>query len=168
MFHHTQQSRHHGHLPCLTLSYERDGDSDSVGLRLCSSQKAREVEKTGFWEYAAAAAKSLQLCPTLCDPKDGNPPGSAIPGILQARTLEWAAISLGVYSRLKKRERKKKPLVLNYTLDDSDFITDYKKGHCGKFYYTSGCGKKGQTYQVNEKNELKDLRKTPLLDTVLH
>ena len=41
----------------------------------------------------AAAAKSLQLCPTLCDPINGNPPGSAIPGILQARTLEWVAIS---------------------------------------------------------------------------
>ena len=42
---------------------------------------------------AAAAAKSLQSCPTLCDPIDGSPPGSAIPGILQARTLEWVAIS---------------------------------------------------------------------------
>ena len=42
---------------------------------------------------AAAAAKSLQLCLTLCDPTDGSPPGSAIPGILQARTLEWAAVS---------------------------------------------------------------------------
>ena len=41
----------------------------------------------------AAAAKSLQLCPTLCDPIDGSPPGSAIPGILQARTLEWVTIS---------------------------------------------------------------------------
>ena len=41
----------------------------------------------------AAAAKSLQLCPTLCDPIDGSPPGSAVPGILQARTLEWVAIS---------------------------------------------------------------------------
>ena len=40
-----------------------------------------------------AAAKSLQSCPTLCDPIDGSPPGSAIPGILQARTLEWVAIS---------------------------------------------------------------------------
>ena len=40
-----------------------------------------------------AAAKSPQLCPTLCDPIDGNPPGSPIPGILQARTLEWVAIS---------------------------------------------------------------------------
>ena len=42
---------------------------------------------------AAAAAKSLRLCPTLCDPIDGGPPGSPIPGILQARTLEWVAIS---------------------------------------------------------------------------
>ena len=42
---------------------------------------------------AASAAKSLQSCPTLCDPRDGSPPGSPIPGILQARTLEWVAIS---------------------------------------------------------------------------
>ena len=42
---------------------------------------------------AAAAAKSLQSCPTLCDPIDGSPPGSPSPGILQARTLEWVAIS---------------------------------------------------------------------------
>ena len=43
--------------------------------------------------YHAATAKSLQSCPTLCDPTDGSPPGSPVPGILQARTLEWAAIS---------------------------------------------------------------------------
>ena len=42
---------------------------------------------------AAAAAKSLQSCPTLYDPIDGSPPGSAVPGILQARPLEWVAIS---------------------------------------------------------------------------
>ena len=42
---------------------------------------------------AAAAAKSLQSCLTLCDPTDGSPPGSAVPGILQARTLEWIAVS---------------------------------------------------------------------------
>ena len=40
-----------------------------------------------------AAAKSLQSCPTLCDPIDSSPPGSPVPGILQARTLEWVAIS---------------------------------------------------------------------------
>ena len=42
---------------------------------------------------AAAAAKSLQSCPTLCDPRDSSPPGSPVPGILQARILEWVAIS---------------------------------------------------------------------------
>ena len=42
---------------------------------------------------AAAAAKSLQSCSTLCNPIDGSPPGSPVPGILQARTLEWVAIS---------------------------------------------------------------------------
>ena len=49
---------------------------------------------------AAAAAKSLQSCLTLCNPTDGNPPGSPIPGILQARTLEWVAISFSMsYTR---------------------------------------------------------------------
>ena len=47
----------------------------------------------GLVVCAAAAAKLLQSCPTLCDPIDGIPPGSTIPGILQARTLEWVAIS---------------------------------------------------------------------------
>ena len=49
--------------------------------------------KMSFVILAAAAAKSLQSCPTLCDPIDGSPPGSPVPGILQARTLEWVAIS---------------------------------------------------------------------------
>ena len=56
---------------------------------------------------AAAAAKSLQSCPTLCDAIDGSPPGSAVPGILQARTLEWVAIS---FSNAWKWKGKGKPL----------------------------------------------------------
>ena len=56
---------------------------------------------------AAAAAKSLQSCPTLCDPIDGSPPGSPVPGILQARTLEWVAIS---FSNGWKWKVKEKPL----------------------------------------------------------
>ena len=55
----------------------------------------------------AAAAKSLQSCPTLCDPMDGSPPGSPIPGILQARTLEWVAIS---FSNAWKWKEKVKSL----------------------------------------------------------
>ena len=49
----------------------------------------------GIWKTAAAAAaaKSLQSCPTLCDPIDGSPPGSSVPGVLQARILEWVAIA---------------------------------------------------------------------------
>ena len=43
--------------------------------------------------FPVAAAKSLQSCPTLCDPIDGSPPGSPIPGILQARVLEWGAVA---------------------------------------------------------------------------
>ena len=49
--------------------------------------------KEALLDLAAAAAKSLQSCPTLCDPIAGSPQGSAVLGILQARTLEWAAIS---------------------------------------------------------------------------
>ena len=52
-----------------------------------------ETVTTLLISYAAAAAQSLQSCPTLCDPVDSSPPGSPVPGILQARTLEWVAIS---------------------------------------------------------------------------
>ena len=53
----------------------------------------RKVKLVWKGAAAAAVAKSLQSCPTLCDPIDGSPPGSPVPGILQARTLEWVAIS---------------------------------------------------------------------------
>ena len=54
----------------------------------------QHIQGYGRWKSdIAAAAKSLQSCPTLCDPRDGSPPGSPVPGILQARTLEWLAIS---------------------------------------------------------------------------
>jgi len=48
---------------------------------------------SNFLEEISAAAKSLQSCPTLCDHMDGSPTGSPVPGVLQARTLEWVAIS---------------------------------------------------------------------------
>ena len=62
---------------------------------------------------AATTAKSLQSCPTLCDPIDGSPPGSAVPGILQARTLEWVAIS---FSSTWKSKVKVKSLNCNLPL----------------------------------------------------
>ena len=60
-----------------------------------------------YLDLPAAAAKSLQSCPTLCDPIDSSPPGSTVPGILQARTLEWIAIS---FSNAGKRKVKGKSL----------------------------------------------------------
>ena len=62
---------------------------------LCGHGRVGHPKKRNYLNAAAAAAaaKSLQSCPTLCDPIDGSPPGSPVPGILQARTLEWAAIS---------------------------------------------------------------------------
>ena len=63
----------------------------SQSLEICpSAGKSREVATGGD---RSAAAKSLQSCPTLFDPIDGSPPGSPVAGILQARTLEWAAIA---------------------------------------------------------------------------
>ena len=57
------------------------------------SEKSCNTDWTSYAAAAAAAAKSLQSCPTLCDPIDGSPLGSSVPGILQARTLEQVAIS---------------------------------------------------------------------------
>ena len=78
-----------------------------------------------FTAAAAAAAKSLQLCPTLCDPIDCSPPGSSVPGILQARILEWVAISFSITSlagRLagteKKLQRRAQQLVSGRTQGD--------------------------------------------------
>ena len=60
-------------------------------MRKCRILWTRKAAKCNC--SISAAAKSLQSCPTLCDPIDGSPPGSCVPGILQARTLEWVAIS---------------------------------------------------------------------------
>ena len=66
-------------------------------------------------EGRAAAAKSLQSCPTLCNPIDGGPPGSSVPGILQARTLEWVAFpSLGGWAG--RRNRWALPITLQWTI----------------------------------------------------
>ena len=59
--------------------------------------KRRRGQQKMRWLELHAAAKSLQSCPTLCDPTDGSPPGSPVPGILQARTLEWVAISFSKF-----------------------------------------------------------------------
>ena len=76
----------------------------NVNLNKARTKSKQQICKSSL---AAAAAKSLQLCPTLCDPVDGSPPGSPVPGILQARTLEWVAIS---FSNAWKWKVKVKPL----------------------------------------------------------
>ena len=62
-------------------------------IKLPSSAGSWEKQESSRKTSAAAAAKSFQSCPTLCDPIDGSPPGSSVPGILQGRTLDWVAIS---------------------------------------------------------------------------
>ena len=64
-----------------------------VGMDHCSLKFWKNTWLKEYVMLFAAAAKSLQSCPTLCDPIDGSPPGSPVPGILQARTLEWVVIS---------------------------------------------------------------------------
>ena len=78
-----------------------------------------------YYYSAAAAAKSLQLCSTLCDPRDGSPPGSPVPGIPQARTLEWAAISLSTSPfTLWQIEREKVELVTDFLFLGSKIPVD--------------------------------------------
>ena len=66
---------------------------ENSGINLTIKRILKISKRDAFFENPAATAKSLQSCPTLCDPIDGSPPGSAVPGVLQARTLEWVAIS---------------------------------------------------------------------------
>ena len=67
--------------------------SQRAGGQHVSSWSGNQPRNPAPWREDAAAAKLLQSCLTLCDPRDGSPPGSPVPGILQARTLEWVAIS---------------------------------------------------------------------------
>ena len=84
---------------CLLTS-----DFKKIVDKFCSKSETQDIRRVAMYLYtalkeirnspaSAAAAKSLQSCRTLCDPIDGSPPGSPIPGILLARTLEWVAIS---------------------------------------------------------------------------
>ena len=75
---------------CFKITLYRDSEAKSGWrYRLAVSQLIAEVA-------AAAAAKSRQSCLTLCDPTDGSPPGSPVPGILQARTQDWVKLMMGV------------------------------------------------------------------------
>ena len=75
--------------------------SKDASVGLWQDLKPACLEKLPAVAAAAAAAKLLQSCPTLCDPIDGSPLGSPIPGMLQARTLEWVAISFSMHESEK-------------------------------------------------------------------
>ena len=68
-------------------------DSKSSAFKMETENPINILSFLDHFQYAAAPAKSRQSYPTLCDPIDGSPPGSTIPGILQAGTVEWVAIS---------------------------------------------------------------------------
>ena len=75
---------------------------------------------------AASAAKSLQSCPTLCDPRDGSPQGSSVPGILQTRTLEWVAISISNAWKWKVKVKTLSHVRLNNLADGLNFKGLYR------------------------------------------
>ena len=110
-----------GHLMRRTDSFEKTPKLGKICLKERSFRQEKQMtedEMVGWHHWLnghAATAKSLQLCPTLCDPIDGSPPGSPIPGILQARTLEWVAIS---FSNAWKWKVKVKLLKSCPTLSD--------------------------------------------------
>ena len=84
---------------CFLTALRFRGQNQGVGKAMLSlkvSGKNPSLLLSSSAATATAAAKSLQSCPTLCDPIDGSPPGFPVPGILQARTLEWVAISFSI------------------------------------------------------------------------
>ena len=85
--------------------------------------------------YAAAAAKLLQLCPTLCNPIDGSPLGSPVPGILQARTLEWVAISFSNAWRWKEKVKSLSRAQLFVTPWSAAYQAPQSMGFSGQEYW---------------------------------
>ena len=84
-------------LPFLTAEALPNPGIESVSP-VSPALAGRFLTTSTTWDAHATAAKSRQSCPTLCDPIGGSPPGSAIPGILQARTLEWVAMPILLYN----------------------------------------------------------------------
>ena len=93
-------------------------------------------ESTLCTRWSAAAAKSLQLCPTLCDPIDGSPPGSPVPGILQARTLEWVAISFSNAWKWKVKVKSLSRVWPSATQSTAAFQAPPSKGFSRQEYWS--------------------------------
>ena len=96
----------------ITLCGRNILKNDTISQRLSNYSEQQN-------HLAAAAAKSLQSCPTLCDPIDGSPPGSPVPRILQARTLEWVAISFSNAWKWKVKVNSLSRVWLSDTVDCS-------------------------------------------------
>ena len=107
----------------------------------------RDIEFYTRPAAAAAAAKSLQSCPTLCDPTDGSPPGSSAPGILQARILEWVAIS---FSNAWKWKVKVKSLS-HVRLLATPWTAAYQAPPSGVGFWPEGCKLNWQKSLTGEK-----------------
>ena len=108
--HHHQLSGHELEQTPRANGGQRTWSGAVCGVTVSQTWLSDWTKATTNWsthsiQYYAAAAKSLQLCSTLCDPIDGSPPGSPVPGILQARTPEWVAISF--YSAWKWKVKVK-------------------------------------------------------------
>ena len=80
----------------------KESERASLRLKKKKKKKTTKIKASSPIDATATAAKLLQLYPTLCDPINGSSPGSPIPGILQARTLEWVAISFSMANRMGK------------------------------------------------------------------
>ena len=93
----------------------RPRDQSHISCVSCTGFFFTTVPPGKRYAAAAAAAKSLQSCLTLCDPRDGSPPGSLVPGILQARTLEWVAISFSNAWKWKVKVKSLSPVRLPAT-----------------------------------------------------
>ena len=87
------RKKENNYWPCCELESKHVGHIHPLHCVLSSSIKQMTILSFPWFGQETAAAKLLQSCPTLCDPIDGSPPGSPVPRILQARKLEWIAIS---------------------------------------------------------------------------
>ena len=110
--------------------------------------------KRGVSENYAAAAKSLQSCPPLCDPIDGSPPGSSVPGILQARTLEWVAISFSNAGKWKVKVKSLSRVLLLATPWTAAYQAPLSMGFSRQEYWSGVPLPYGSNYQGKQEFDL--------------
>ena len=114
---------------------------ESCGLSLlsfyiCGGQLALLFLSQGTAKFVIAIAKSLQSCPTRCDPIDGSPPGFPVPGILQARTLEWVAISFSNAWKWKAKVKSLSRVQLSATPWTAAFQAPLSMGFSRQEYWS--------------------------------